>query len=60
VLIIFNLSNNDLDGVGAIENLTPYLRKNRNLLELNLSSNRLGDASMGRLAEVFEENKGCL
>lgn len=60
VLIIFNLSNNDLDGVGAIDHLTPYLRKNKNLLELNLSNNRLGDASLAKLADVFEESRGRL
>ena len=57
VLIIFNISNNDLEGVLAIDHLAPYLTINRNLLELNLSNNKLGDAAMGRMKELFIDNK---
>lgn len=56
VLCIFNLSNNDLEGVDAIEQLTPYLSTTRNLLELNLSNNRLGDAAIAKLSKIFLEN----
>ena len=57
VLCIFNLSNNDLDGVPAVEHLAPYLNSNRNLLELNLSNNKLGDTGLGRISEIFHDNK---
>jgi Ran GTPase-activating protein (RanGAP) involved in mRNA processing and transport len=42
-LVVLNLSNNDLDGLQTIECLFEYLHSARNLLELNLSSNRIGD-----------------
>ena len=57
VLCIFNLSNNDLDGVPAVEHLASYLNSNRNLLELNLSNNKLGDTGLGRISEIFNDNK---
>ena len=57
VLCIFNLSNNDLEGVPAIEHLGTYLTTNVNLLELNLSNNKLGDAALGKISEIFKDNK---
>lgn len=56
VLVIFNLSNNDLDGVVAVEQLRGYLTSSRNLLELNLSNNRLGDTAASKLGDIFAEN----
>ena len=56
VLIILNLANNDLEGVTPMEHLNRYLASTRNLLELNLSSNRLGDLAMAKLSEVFHNN----
>ena len=56
VLVIFNLSNNDLEGAMAIESLRGYLCSSKNLLELNLSNNKLGDGAMGRLSDIFTKN----
>lgn len=53
VLVIFNLSNNDLEGIPAVENLAAYLMTNRNILDLNLSNNKLGDAALGKISEIF-------
>jgi hypothetical protein len=42
-LVVLNLANNDLDGNALMDGMLKYLRTGRNLLELNLSSNRFGD-----------------
>ena len=57
VLIIFNLSNNDLDGVLAIEHLSNYIITSKTLVELNLGNNRLGDATISKLGQIFNDNK---
>ena len=57
VLVIFSLSNNDLEGVAPIDHLSTYLRTNRNLVELNLSNNKLGDDALLKLSEIFVDNK---
>ena len=57
VLVIFNLSNNDLEGVAAIDHLKAYLSTPKiPLLDLNLSHNKLGDAAIGKLADILSEN----
>ena len=60
VLVIFNLANNDLEGLAPVEHLTRYLSSTKNLLELNLGSNKLGDLAMGKLSEIFLDNSCCL
>ena len=60
VLIIFNLSNNDLEGVQAIDCISSYLSRTKNLLELNLSNNKLRDGAMTKLASIFEGHKTSL
>ena len=60
VLVILNLSNNDLEGTPVMEAIQPYLRKTRNLLELNLSNNRIGDCALTRLSEIFKDNSSRL
>ena len=57
VLIIFNLSNNDLDGVLAIEHLSNYIITSKTLVELNLGNNGLGDAAISKLGQIFNDNK---
>lgn len=52
-LIIFNLQNNDLEGMPVVSGLYNYLRTTRNLIELNLGSNKIGDAALTKLSEVF-------
>ena len=49
VLIILNLSNNDLEGALAIEHLSNYIITSKILVELNLGNNRLGDAAISKL-----------
>lgn len=41
-LVVLNLANNDLDA-SSIDLVHGYLRQGRNLLELNLSSNKITD-----------------
>lgn len=57
VLVIFDLSNNELEGEAVIDSLSNYLKTSQILLELNLSSNRLGDGAMSKLADIFETNR---
>ena len=57
VLVIFDLSNNELEGEAVIDSLSNYLKTSQILLELNLSSNRLGDGAMAKLADIFETNR---
>jgi hypothetical protein len=45
-LVVLNLSNNDLEGVLVIDSLHDYLKDGKNLLELNLSNNRIGDEAI--------------
>jgi hypothetical protein len=37
------LANNELDGNLIAGGIVKYLKQNRNLLDLNLSNNRIGD-----------------
>ena len=39
-----------------VASLFTYLRTTRNLIELNLGSNKLGDAALTKLSEVFQDN----
>jgi len=55
-LVVLNLQNNDLEGVTVITSIFEYLRTTKNLLELNLSSNKIGDQAIIKLSETFEEN----
>ena len=42
-LIVLNLSNNELVGENAIQLLSGYIRSSKQLQELNLSYNKIGD-----------------
>jgi hypothetical protein len=42
-IVVLNLANNDLDGNTVMDCLFEYLHSGKNLLELNISSNRIGD-----------------
>ena len=55
-LVILNLQNNDLEGMPVVSGLSKYLKKTRNLVELNLGSNKIGDAALTKLSEVFQDN----
>jgi hypothetical protein len=58
--VVLNLANNDLDGVNTVDVIKDYLRQGRNLLELNLSQNRVCDAGIIKLSGIFEENSCVL
>lgn len=55
-LVILNIANNELDGPVLVESIYQYLRLGRNLIELNLSSNRIGDEALKTLSETFEDS----
>ena len=59
-LVSLNLQNNDLDGQQVADALDKYLRLGKNLIELNLSHNKLGDASLSKLAIPIGENVSSL
>ena len=39
-----------------VDGMINYLKTGRNLLELNLSSNRIGDQALTKMSQMFEEN----
>lgn len=55
-LVTLNMQNNDLEGLPIVSGLSKYLKTTRNLIELNLGSNKIGDAALTKLGEVFQDN----
>ena len=52
-LAILNLMNNDLEGATISNCLSTYLKSTRNLLEINLSGNNMGDETLTKFSNIF-------
>ena len=55
-LAILNLQNNDLEGITISNCLSTYLKSSRNLLEINIGSNNMGDETLIKFSEIFQDN----